>query len=143
MDSMVDKLREYLKNTSPEQIQADWDKSKIHDAVGPTMEEYAEFLKQQIKLDNMEKCYICYYSSGEYDDYWINNIFVTKNKQKASLWVHKFNNILEKWKKYFEKFEKDGWIEDKYVSDDFDIYDRWYTIREINKADFKEIEFRD
>lgn len=91
----------------------------------------------------MEKCYICYYSSGEYDDYWINNIFVTKDLQKARLWVDKFNNILEKWKKYFEKFEKDGWIEDKYVSGDFDIYDRWYTICEINKADFKEIEFRD
>ena len=54
MDSMVDKLREYLENTSPEQIQADWDKSKIHDAIGPTMDEYAEFLKEQIKLDDNE-----------------------------------------------------------------------------------------
>jgi hypothetical protein len=54
MDSMVDKLRKYLENTSPEQVQADWNKSKIHDAVGPTMEEYSEFLKEQIKLDNNE-----------------------------------------------------------------------------------------
>ncbi len=55
MDSMIDELRKYLETHTPEQIQEDWDKSKLSDEVGPTMEDYSKFLREQIKLDNNEK----------------------------------------------------------------------------------------
>jgi hypothetical protein len=46
--------------------------------------------------------YIVKYSAGSYDDYSENVIFVTKSKVKASRYILKFNNILKKWKDYYE-----------------------------------------
>ena len=50
--SMIDELKKYLSTHTPEQIQADWDKSKLCDDVGPTMEEYFEYLKEIMQLNN-------------------------------------------------------------------------------------------
>jgi hypothetical protein len=40
MSEMVDKLKQYFANTSPEQFQKDWDETKALDLVGPTVEEF-------------------------------------------------------------------------------------------------------
>lgn len=40
MSEMVDKLKEYLANTSPEEVQRAWDETKALDLVGPTVEEF-------------------------------------------------------------------------------------------------------
>lgn len=42
---IAEKLREYLENASEEDIKRDWERSSQWDDVGPTVEEYKEFLK--------------------------------------------------------------------------------------------------
>jgi len=51
-ESMLDKLKEYLSTHTAEEVQKDWDKSELHDGVGPTMEEYEEYLKIIMKLND-------------------------------------------------------------------------------------------
>ena len=46
MDSMLDQIKEYFKNTSEEQIKKDWDSLSEHDKVGPPASEYIEYLKE-------------------------------------------------------------------------------------------------
>lgn len=91
----------------------------------------------------MKKCYLCYYSVGQYDDYRVNNVFVTNNIKSAKIWIKKFNNIAKEWKLYYSQYEEDKhsftWIKDEYVEK---YYDRWSSLRSINKANFEEIEFR-
>lgn len=40
MSEMVDKLKIYLANTPPEEVQKSWDEIKELDLVGPTVEEF-------------------------------------------------------------------------------------------------------
>lgn len=52
MNSMIDELRKYLETHTPEQVQEDWEKSKLSDGVGPTMEDYSKYLKEIMNLNN-------------------------------------------------------------------------------------------
>lgn len=44
--SLVDKLKEYFKNTPKHKIKSDWDKSKRFDKIGITVEDYLKHQKQ-------------------------------------------------------------------------------------------------
>lgn len=89
------------------------------------------------------KIYLCYYSTGDYEDYRITNVFATTNESKAKKWVSKFNRTLKKWKYYYSQFEEDKfgyrWIKDEYVEK---YYDRWYSLYKINNAYIEEVELR-
>lgn len=49
MDSILDQIKEYFKNTPQEQIKKDWDSSAKYDEVGPPASEYIEYLKKLMK----------------------------------------------------------------------------------------------
>ena len=91
----------------------------------------------------MEKMYLVKYSGGSYDDWFSEDIFITSKKYKATKYVNKFNRILKKWKEYYSQFEDDKyrfpWIKDEFVDKHFD---RWNSLRKINKCYFEEIEVR-
>lgn len=78
------------------------------------------------------------YCGGPYDHYSV-NVFVTDNESLAKKYVDKFNRILKKLKKHYEKFEtKNGGI-----ADDFEEkYDSWEEIRRVNKCYYEEVSFR-
>lgn len=92
----------------------------------------------------MKKAYLCYYSAGGYDDYRNVNIFVTESLTKANKWMRKFNRILKKWKEYYSQFETKGYGSFKWIGDEFieKHYDRWSSLRNINRAYITEIEIR-
>jgi len=91
----------------------------------------------------MDKLYIVKYSSGEYYDYIEKDIFVTTSKSKATRYVTKFNRLLKKWGKYYEKFENKlgsiNWFDESYPTK---YYDRWYSLRNTNSCFWEEIEIR-
>ncbi len=87
--------------------------------------------------------YIVKYSTGSYSDYNEVNLFVTSKKSTAIKYCKKFNSMLDKWYKYYAKYEDRrygyGWISDKYVDK---YYNRWYQLRETNKAYYEAINIR-
>lgn len=48
METIIEKLKEYLENTPEERILSDWDKSKEFDSIGITID---EFIKSQQDID--------------------------------------------------------------------------------------------
>ena len=90
------------------------------------------------------KYYKCYYSRGSYDDYRRVDVFVTNDFKKAKSWVKKFNKIIKKWKLHYSQYEDARmgfrWISETNV-DEY-VYDRWHSLKEINNANYEEIEFR-
>lgn len=48
METITEKLKEYLENTPEEKILSDWDKSKEFDSIGITID---EFIKSQQDID--------------------------------------------------------------------------------------------
>lgn len=45
MDSILEQLKNYFKNASPEQLKKDWDELSEWNKVGPTVDEYLEDVK--------------------------------------------------------------------------------------------------
>lgn len=43
---LFESLKEYFDNTSPEQLEKDWEKLKEWENVGPTVDEYINALKE-------------------------------------------------------------------------------------------------
>lgn len=90
----------------------------------------------------MKKMYIVSYCGGSYDD-WYEAIFVTSKKSTATKYVTKFNKILKKWKEHYKQYEDKefgmDWIKDEYVKQHFN---RWNSLRDINKCYWSEIELR-
>jgi len=95
------------------------------------------------KLDNMKKMYIVRYCGGSYDDCYEANVFVTNKKATATKYVTKFNKVLKKWKEHYKQYEGKEfgmvWIKDEYLEQHFD---RWNSLRNINKCYWNEIELR-
>lgn len=91
----------------------------------------------------MKKMYIVRYCGGGYDDWYETNVFVTDKKAKATKYVTKFNKLLKKWKEHYKHYEDKefgmDWIKDEYVQQHFD---RWNSLRNINKCYWNEIELR-
>lgn len=87
--------------------------------------------------------YICYYTTGSHDDFWRTNVFVTESFEKAQNWSNKFNEKLQKWKKYYSQYE-DNKYHFAYISDIFvdKYFDRWHVLNNTNMAGFEEIEKR-
>ena len=46
---MLQKLEDYLNNTSKEQLEKDWEELKQYQNIGPTMDEYFENLERRFK----------------------------------------------------------------------------------------------
>ena len=80
----------------------------------------------------MSKAYLVLYSAGTYDTYIKVNHFVTFDKNKAELYVEKFNRILEEYRDYFN---------DNDLDDESTIYYIYRTL-DINCASLEEIEVR-
>lgn len=87
--------------------------------------------------------YIIKYCGGDYEDYYEKIIFATTHKTKAISYVRRFNKILKKWKNYYSQFEiKDcgmTWIKEEYIDQ---YFQRWYSLREIDKCFFESVELR-
>lgn len=49
---LIAKLKEYLKNTPREEVLKDWNKSSECDSVGPTIEEYLEYINGWISVED-------------------------------------------------------------------------------------------
>lgn len=83
------------------------------------------------------------YCGGDYEDYYTSVVFATANKKTAKNYVTKFNRILKKWKDYYSQFEQDengfGWLKSEYAKSHFN---RWYSLRNIDKCYYEEIEIR-
>ena len=82
--------------------------------------------------------YIVKYNFGHSLDNDAAILFVTDSEQKAKNYCKKFNRILKKWKKYYNQFEKDDWIEDNHLNK----FERWYKLRMINECYYNKIELR-
>lgn len=46
MSKLLDSLQEYFDNTPQEQLDKDWEKLKEWENVGPSVEEYINYLKE-------------------------------------------------------------------------------------------------
>lgn len=46
MEKVYDKLKQYFNTTPKEQIQKDWEEIKKYNEIGPTVEEYLNYVKQ-------------------------------------------------------------------------------------------------
>ena len=46
---ILQKLEDYLNNTSKEQLEKDWEELKQYQNIGPTMDEYFENLERRFK----------------------------------------------------------------------------------------------
>ena len=46
---MLQELKEYLNNTSKEQLEKDWEELKQYQNIGPTVDEYFENLERRFK----------------------------------------------------------------------------------------------
>ena len=46
MGKVYDKLKQYFNTTPKEQLQKDWEKLKKYNEIGPTVEEYLNYVKQ-------------------------------------------------------------------------------------------------
>ncbi len=90
-----------------------------------------------------DKIFLVRYCGGSYEDYYDNVIFATTRKSKAQKYTRKFNNILKKWKQYYEQFETDRlgikWLDNEHT----DKYERWHSLRNITKCYVEEIKVRD
>lgn len=53
MSELLDSLQEYFDNTSKEQLGKDWEKLKEWENVGPSVEEYINYLKGNKILSNV------------------------------------------------------------------------------------------
>jgi hypothetical protein len=80
----------------------------------------------------MSKAYLVSYSAGTYDTYIKVNHFVTFDKNKAEVYVEKFNRILEQYRNYFN---------DNDLDDESTMYYIYRTL-DINCASFEKIEIR-
>ena len=98
----------------------------------------------ELNISRENTVYLVGYSTGQYDDFYIINIFITENEEVAKKWVEKFNKIHSVWKKYFkERFEDaEGYWIDTEKEEDYQHWDRYYQITEINGAFYKPIKFR-
>ena len=84
------------------------------------------------------------YSTGSYDGYRENDIFVTYNKSRATKYVTKFNGMRKKWGAHYRQYEELQystmvWIKEEHSKQHFH---RWYALRGINKCYWEEIEVR-
>ena len=90
-----------------------------------------------------KKMYLVRYYGGCYDDYYTVVLFVTSKKSTATKYVTKFNSTLNRWKKYYSKFEKTEhgftWIKEEYAESH---YGRWCDLRNITKCYYEEINVR-
>jgi len=84
--------------------------------------------------------YIVQYSTGDYDDFIVHNIFVTEKKETATKYVSKFNRIFKKWKKYYWSLKIDG--QGHFFDEHPHLFNRWCTVTEINKCFWSEIQSR-
>lgn len=46
---IIDDLRNYFLNTSDEQLEKDWNEIKEFNNIGPSVDEYVEFIRKQYK----------------------------------------------------------------------------------------------
>lgn len=87
--------------------------------------------------------YIVSYSTGAYEDYREIILFSTTKKSTATKYVTKFNKLVDKWYKYYSQYEQNcsghRWIKQEYIEK---YFNRWYKLKEINKAFYQEIEIR-
>lgn len=87
--------------------------------------------------------YVANYSTGDFDDYYEVQVFVSHDKLKVEKWVKKFNRILSDYKEYNKKFEDSespyNWIKAEYVQD---YFERWYLIKKVNNAFIRTLEIR-
>jgi hypothetical protein len=89
----------------------------------------------------MKIMYIVKYESGSYDDYFVQDVFVTNNKELAEKWVNKFNSRITYWKEVIKQYNnEDGYLDRKYWAIPF--VKRYRIIRDINEAFIEEIELR-
>jgi len=84
--------------------------------------------------ENKKKMYIVRYCGGVYDDWYETNLFVTDKKRTATKYVTKFNKMIKKWRKHYEQYVKDEYVEQ--------YFDRWSRLQDINKCYYNEIELR-
>ena len=79
------------------------------------------------------KMYLVYYSEGRYEDYYVRNLFVTADIEKAQAYADKFNKLLSKLKQWH-------YDDVDYYSDS--LYERLVMINDINGCYISEIEVR-
>jgi len=99
--------------------------------------------------------YIVRYSIGSFDDFTVNNIFVTKDKALAESYVIRFNDVMKMYKDFYKKFTyhrypymleepeyKDSDDDYGLLSEHIEYYDRWEELIDFNECFFEEIEVR-
>lgn len=84
--------------------------------------------------------YVIQYSTGEYSDYRINDLFITTNELFAEKYCQKFNSIRSKWFEYFNEIlnRSCDWTKE----DNFWIWERAHYFTQINNCWYNKIELR-
>jgi hypothetical protein len=94
-------------------------------------------------MNTADKIYLVQYDGGSYEDSFEATVFATTKKSTATKYVTKFNRILKKWKQYYSQYEDKtlgiSWITDEYAKK---YFNRWYSLRRINKCYYHEVEVR-
>ncbi|CAK0748783.1 conserved hypothetical protein [Gammaproteobacteria bacterium] len=86
-----------------------------------------------------ELYYLVSYSTGQYEDHYTVNVFVTNDENKAKKWIEKFNRILKSFIENNNPFDNDS---DELENIPYEKINRWYYISEINNAFYNIIELR-
>jgi hypothetical protein len=86
-----------------------------------------------------KQAYIVQYSTGSYDDYYQELVFVTYDKEKAIDYCQKFNAILDKWFRYYDELLKGLTYDDELCKK---YWSRWNGLGETNGCLYTPIEIR-
>ena len=88
------------------------------------------------------KYFLVSYCIGEYEDWRRIVVFITDNENVAINYCKKFNNLHDKWKKYYTRFEdknENGDIQEEYIEK---RYEKWNILQEFKGCSYTSIEFR-
>lgn len=89
-----------------------------------------------------DKIYLACYSTGEFG---LHIVFASNVKSRVTKWVTKFNKMHKRWKDHYDQYCDDrfGNIMGRWITEEnYDKFNRWDMLRNINRAYYDEIELR-
>jgi hypothetical protein len=135
---MTDKIKEMIESIHIYQHPT----PLCFDSIAKALVDKSDF-DRVVKELTIDKVYLVKYSQGDYDDIEVIDIFVTFNEETATNYMNRFNCLLEKYKKFYSKFEEVDSRGHKWIKDEYDdYYERWYQLTSINGCFIVEMEIR-
>lgn len=99
-------------------------------------------LEKEINHMIKRRLFIVGYSGGDESGYWRHEIFATDNELLAEVYVKRFNEILKKWKDYYDSICVDGEFGYRTLPEESNLTHRYYQVMDVEECYYKEIDFR-